>query len=58
MREHTSFWRLLAVTRKRLLSQELAAAAEASGTMLDPAADARANELAAQTRLILGITRR
>jgi predicted RecB family endonuclease len=41
-----------------LLSQELTAATEPSGTMLDPAADARANELATKTRLILGITGR
>ena len=41
-----------------LLSQELTAATEPSRTMLDPAADARANELATQARLVLGITGR
>jgi hypothetical protein len=41
-----------------LLSQALAAAAEPGRTMLDPAADARANELATKARLILGITGR
>ena len=41
-----------------LLSQELTAATEPGGTMLDPAADARANELATQARLIPGITGR
>ena len=41
-----------------LLSQELTAATEPGGTMLDPAADARANEPATQARLILGITGR
>ena len=40
-----------------LLSQELTAATEPSRTMLDPAADARANEPATQARLILGIMR-
>lgn len=41
-----------------LLSQKLTAAAEPGRTMLDPAADARANEPATQARLILGITGR
>ena len=41
-----------------LLSQELTAATEPGRTMLNPAADARANELATKTRLILGITGR
>ncbi|MGB5926103.1 MAG: hypothetical protein WBH01_08470 [Dehalococcoidia bacterium] len=39
-----------------LLGEPGTAATEPSRTMLDPAADARANELAAQARLILGIT--
>ena len=38
--------------------EALATTAQASGTMLDPAADARANELATQASLILGITGR
>ena len=41
-----------------LLSQALAATTEPGRTMLDPAADARANELATQTGLILRIMRR
>jgi len=39
-----------------LLSQALAAATEPGLTMLDPAADARADELATETGLILGKT--
>jgi len=40
-----------------LAGEELTAAAEPGGAMLDPAADARADELAAKTGLILRKTR-